>query len=88
MKLKEALHTLDNMRMFVDIRVHQVVSPDHYDIYSDLIDMIDMLEEDLTSVDCEAAEHDGKGCLGYSYQGDDEPIQTCKYCQKYTGNIE
>ena len=38
---------------------------------------------------CEHAEHDGRGCLGYSgcWQ-DDEPIETCKRCGKYTGNAE
>ena len=37
--------------------------------------------------DCEHANHDGAGCLGYSscWQ-DDEPIDACKECKEYTGN--
>lgn len=37
--------------------------------------------------DCEHAEHDGIGCLGYAacWQ-DDEPIEACKNCREYTGN--
>lgn len=37
--------------------------------------------------DCEHAEHDGIGCLGYAgCTQDDEPIDVCKTCHKYTGN--
>lgn len=37
--------------------------------------------------DCEHAEHDGVGCLGYAKcLWDDEPIDVCKTCRKYTGN--
>ena len=46
--------------------------------------------EHLKRPDCEHAEHDGTGCLGYCYCGwpqDDEPIEECKRCGKYTGNI-
>ena len=37
--------------------------------------------------DCEHAEHDGIGCLGYAacWQ-DDEPIDACKTCREYTSN--
>jgi hypothetical protein len=39
--------------------------------------------------DCEHAEWDGTGCLGYcGCTQDDEPIEACKRCRKYTGNIE
>ena len=42
----------------------------------------------LTRPDCEHAEHDGIGCLGYSgCKQDDEPIEPCKRCEKYTGNV-
>jgi hypothetical protein len=38
--------------------------------------------------DCEHAEWDGTGCLGYcGCTQDDEPIEACKRCRKYTGNI-
>ena len=37
--------------------------------------------------DCEHAEHDGAGCLGYAgCSQDDEPIEACKECDAYTGN--
>lgn len=36
--------------------------------------------------DCANAEHDSGGCLGYSGSHDDEPIESCKKCEKYTGN--
>ena len=37
--------------------------------------------------DCEHAEHDSGGCLGYGRsEQDDEPIDACKECEKYTGN--
>lgn len=42
----------------------------------------------LKRPDCEHAEHDGLGCLGYcGCKQDDEPIESCKRCKKYTGNI-
>lgn len=38
--------------------------------------------------DCEHAEHDGTGCLGYcGCAQDDEPIESCKRREQYTGNI-
>ena len=42
----------------------------------------------LKQQDCEHAEHDGIGCLGYcGCTQDDEPIESCKRCEKYSGNI-
>ena len=35
-------------------------------------------------VNCEIAEHDSNGCLGYSHYGDDFPIKECLHCPKYT----
>ena len=35
-------------------------------------------------VNCETAEQDGNGCLGYSHYGDDFPIEECLHCPKYT----
>lgn len=44
--------------------------------------------EQLKRPDCEHANHDGAGCLGYcGCEQDDEPIDACKQCEKYTGNI-
>ena len=37
---------------------------------------------------CNEAEHDAIGCLGFGKgQYDDEPIDVCMNCPKYTGNI-
>lgn len=42
----------------------------------------------LKRPDCEHAEHDGLGCLGYcGCKQDDQPIEACERCEKYTGNI-
>ena len=35
-------------------------------------------------IDCSKAEHDAGGCLGFQSGDDDEPIEQCKTCQKYT----
>lgn len=44
--------------------------------------------EHLKRPDCEHAEHDGIGCLGYcGCTQDDEPIESYKRCEKYTGNV-
>jgi len=54
---------------------------------SDLaLDALELLKE-RSHPDCEHAEHDGAGCLGYSGCHDDEPIDACKNCKKYTGNV-
>ena len=51
-----------------------------------LYEAIEVWNRRTASVNCEAAETDGGGCLGYSPLNDDEPIERCKYCEKYTGN--
>lgn len=44
-------------------------------------------QEVLKRPDCEHAEHDSAGCLGYAgCNQDDEPIEICKKCDAYTGN--
>ena len=50
-------------------------------------DMVKAMLDIMYMPDCEHAEHDGLGCLGYCgcYQ-DDEPIESCKNCEAYTGN--
>lgn len=35
-------------------------------------------------LDCRNAEKQGDKCLGYSKIDDDEPIETCKQCEKCT----
>ena len=58
------------------------------------IHVLDLLEEQEAEIerlkrpDCEHATHDGAGCLGYcGCEQDDDPIDACKQCEKYTGNI-
>lgn len=41
---------------------------------------------DCSRPNCDAAEHDSAGCLGYGHGEDDEPIDVCKKCGEYTGN--
>ena len=54
--------------------------------YWDQDEAIEAWNRRTASVNFEAAEHDDGGCLGYSALNDDEPIDRCKYCEKYTGN--
>lgn len=50
-------------------------------------DALNLLKEQKKP-DCEHAEHDGIGCLGYAgCTQEDEPIEVCKECEKYTGNV-
>lgn len=43
----------------------------------------------LQNVDCETANHDAGGCLGYGRgKNDDEPIDVCRNCSRYTGYCE
>ena len=51
-----------------------------------MLDALALLREQ-EKPDCEHAEHDSTGCLGYAKcLWDDEPIDVCKTCRKYTGN--
>lgn len=55
-----------------------------YDMYTNVISVL----KEYGKPDCEHTEHDGIGCLGYAgCTQDDEPIEACKECEKYTGNI-
>lgn len=52
-------------------------------------DALTMLKAKQRKVDCNAANRDAAGCLGYCYSdNDDEPIDVCKKCEQYTGNAE
>ena len=56
--------------------------------YAQAIDEICAMLEEHGKPDCEHADHDGIGCLGYTgCTQDDEPIEACKKCEKYTGNV-
>lgn len=49
--------------------------------------LVTLKEQEARKPDCEHAEHDGVGCLGYAgCSQDDEPIEACKECDAYTGN--
>lgn len=51
-------------------------------------EMANEIIEKTYKPECEHAEHDGAGCLGYGISSqDDEPIEACKNCNKYTGNV-
>ena len=53
----------------------------------DALKLLKELEAEIEP-DCEHANHDGAGCLGYcGCEQGDEPIEACKQCEKYTGNI-
>jgi len=41
------LTRLDDMRMFADITLHPVVSPDNWSVYSDLCDLIDNTKNEI-----------------------------------------
>lgn len=86
---EQILKRLDDMRSFVDIRANPVVNPNDWILYRDLCALIDAVKEAVLKPDCEHAEHDERGCLGYCgcYE-DDEPIDVCKSCERYTGNLE
>ena len=38
---------LDDMRLFADTRVHQIVSPENWEIYSELCNFIDLVKEEI-----------------------------------------
>ena len=38
---------LNNLRQFVDVDVHPIVSPENWDIYSTLCDYIDQIKEEV-----------------------------------------
>ena len=62
--------------------------PENYSMLREALDMAIELLKKHGKPDCEHAEHDGIGCLGYAgCTQDDEPIEICKECEKYTGNI-
>lgn len=55
---------------------------------ADALKLLEAEIERLKRPDCEHANHDGAGCLGYcGCEQDDEPIDACKQCEKYTGNV-
>ena len=86
---EQILKRLDSIRWIIDTRVHPVLGADNWDIYSELCDLVDLTKEAVLKPDCEHAEHDGRGCLGYcGCSEDDEPIDVCKSCERYTGNLE
>ena len=60
-------------------------------VLQDALSVIEQMEQEIERLkarkpDCDHAEHDSDGCLGYGRsEQDDEPIDACKKCEKYTG---
>ena len=47
MDREKVITHLDDMRLFADTRVHSIVSPENWGIYSDLCDFIDLIKEEV-----------------------------------------
>ena len=47
---EKVLMHLDDMRLFADTRVHQIVSPENWEVYSDLCDFIDLVKEEILAL--------------------------------------
>ena len=64
--------------------------PESYCLNRLKMDALELLKaQETKKPNCEAANHDGGGCLGYGHsESDDEPIEACKDCIMYTGNRE
>ena len=45
--MEKVITYLDDMRLFADTRVHQIVSPKNWEIYSDLCDFIDLIKKEI-----------------------------------------
>lgn len=41
---------LDKLRLFADTEIHPIVSPDNWDVYSKLCDLIDLTKDDVLSL--------------------------------------
>ncbi len=82
-----------NGQQWVEELRHRVneANGEYYDVIEldfDEVDEIIEIIEKIYKPKCEHAEHDGTGCLGYGISShDDEPINACKNCSKYTGNV-
>ena len=48
--MEKIITHLDDMRLFADTRVHQIASPDNWEIYSDLCDLIDLVKEEVLAL--------------------------------------
>ena len=80
---EDAIKWLENLKQDIGSLRHENLWP-----YAQALDEIMDLLEEARNPDCEHAEHDGIGCLGYAgCTQDDEPIESCKRCEKYTGNV-
>lgn len=90
MKNDEAIKHLENMKWLKGYDNTIIGDEPLTDIIDGIITLLKEQEaeiERLKGPDCEHANHDGAGCLGYcGCEQDDEPIDACKQCEKYTGN--
>lgn len=44
-EMEKIITLLDDMRSLADLRIHEIVSPDNWNVYSDLCDLIDLAKE-------------------------------------------
>lgn len=47
---EKVIALLDDMRLIADLRIHQKVSPDDWNVYSDLCDLIDLTKESVLAL--------------------------------------
>ena len=82
---KNIIALLDDQN--VKIKEYELYIQHQKDGYAELEAEYNKLLKEQDKPDCEHANHDGAGCLGYSSSWqDDEPIDACKECKEYTGN--
>ena len=68
---------IDELRRFADNRVHPIVSPDHWNVYSQLVDFIDELDESLLQL---LKEQDNCENCAIAIE-DRQPVVRCKDCK-------
>lgn len=47
---KNVVSKLDELRQFADTEIHPIVSPDNWDVYSKLCDLIDLTKEEVLAL--------------------------------------
>lgn len=47
---EKVVSKLDDLRQFADTEIHPIVSPDNWDVYSKLCDLIDMTKDDVLAL--------------------------------------
>lgn len=72
---------LDDLRLFADVTVHRVVSPDNWDVYSSLCDYIDQIK---TEVEILLKEQEAKQVIKQTYhvmmnRDYENPVEVTRY---------